>query len=78
LPALLIVLPAWAAFPGGDGTQGNPYIVTTAAELNAVRDYWWAHFKLGNDINLAPYLAIGGAGYAIWGTAGWLPISGDT
>ena len=78
LPAFFIALPAWAAFSGGNGTPGNPYIVTTAAELNAVRDYSWEHFKLGNDINLASYLASGGAGYAKWGSAGWLPIAGFT
>jgi len=71
----LLSAPAWAAFSGGDGSAGTPYIITTAAELDAVRDYISSYFKLGSDIDLAPYLAPGGAGHDKWGDAGWLPIA---
>jgi len=62
------------AFSGGNGTPDDPYIITSAAELNAVRHNLTAHFRLGNDVDLTCYLAPGGAGYAKWGAAGWQPI----
>jgi len=62
------------AFSGGDGTAPNPFIITTPAQLDAVRNHLSAHFRLGNDINLTAYLASGGAGHAQWGAEGWLPI----
>ena len=61
-------------FCGGDGTSGAPYLICTAADLDAVRANLSAHYKLGNNIDLGDYLAPGGDGYAQWGTAGWLPI----
>ena len=61
-------------FPSGSGTQADPYIIKTPAQLDRVRYNLSAHFKLGNDINLTPYLAFGGAGRAKWGTRGWEPI----
>ena len=36
----------------GSGTEGDPYIITTPQELDAVRKYPDAHFKLGNDIDM--------------------------
>ncbi|QTH44276.1 S-layer homology domain-containing protein [Cohnella sp. LGH] len=50
----------------GEGTEDNPYVITTAAHLNQIRDYPGAHFKLGDDINLnvPPYNA----------GEGWEPI----
>ena len=66
------------AFSGGSGTPDDPYIITSAAELNAVRYNLTAHFRLSNDIDLTNYLAPGGAGYAKWGAAGWLPIGTTT
>jgi len=66
---------AWATpFSGGDGSAGNPYIITTPEHLDAVRNHVTSHFRLGNDIDLTDYLAPGGAGYAQWGISGWLPI----
>jgi hypothetical protein len=66
------------SFCGGTGTTNNPYLVCTAAQLDGVRENLTAHYKLGNDINLDEYLAVGGAGYAQWGAEGWLPIgTGD-
>ena len=40
-----------------DGTADNPFIIKTPADLNNVRNNLFAHYKLGNDIdlNIAPY-----------------------
>ena len=65
---------AWAAFSGGSGVSYDPYIITTAAELDAVHDYLSDYFVLGNDIDLTAYLAPGGAGHSKWGASGWLPF----
>ena len=74
---LCLALPVTAfAFYDGDGSPGNPFIITTAAELDEVREHLDAHFRLGNDIDLTDYLAPGGDGYAKWGAAGWMPIGG--
>jgi len=51
---------AWAAFSGGGGSATDPYIVTTAEQLDAVRDDMAAHYKLGNNIDLSDYLANAG------------------
>ncbi len=61
------------------GTAADPYQITTAAELNNIRNYLGSsfsnkRFKLMNDIDLTAYLAPGGAGYSAWGTNGWLSI----
>ena len=70
--------PAEAApFSGGAGTAGDPYIITTAAELDDIRNYLFYHFKLNNDIDLTEYLDPGGAGFAKWGAEGWLPIGAN-
>ncbi len=51
----------------GSGTAGNPYIITNANELNAVRKDLNAHYRLGNDIELADSV--------IWDNfQGWQPI----
>ena len=63
---------ASARFSGGTGDPGNPYIITTPAELDQVRDNLNKYFKLGNDINLTTYLSNGNPGYN--GGAGWNPI----
>lgn len=53
-------------FDGGDGTQMNPYQVSNAAQLNAVRNYLNAHFIQTANIDL---------GVAPWNDGeGWLPI----
>lgn len=42
-----------AAFSGaGSGTESNPYIVTTPAELQSINDDLSAHYILGNDIDM--------------------------
>jgi len=61
-------------FSGGDGTAGDPFIVTTAAQLDLVRENLLAHYRLNNDIDLTEYLSPNGAGYVKWGSAGWDPI----
>ncbi len=43
-----------ADFPGeGSGTSNDPYLITTAEELDAVRDNLSAYYRLENDINLS-------------------------
>jgi|GEM_PF-6452066 len=75
--------PDAAAFAGGSGTQGDPWIITTPEQLDLVRNYLngdgiGKYFRVGNDIDLMPYLSSGGAGYDKWGDEGWLPIGGNT
>jgi len=62
---------AWAA-PGD--SANDPIIITTAAQLDNVRNGLKKFYRLNNNIDLAPYLASGGAGFAKWGSAGWMPI----
>ena len=69
--ALSFISVAWAT-PGN--SPDDPIFISTPAELDAVRDGLNKHYKLSNDIDLTNYLASGGAGYAKWGAAGWLPI----
>ena len=64
-------------FKNGSGTEADPYIITNAMELDAVRGCLFLICKLGNDIDLTAYLASGGDGYAKWGAKGWLPIGDD-
>gem|GEM_PF-3144100 len=61
----------------GNGLQGNPYIIRTPVELDAIRHNPSAHYKLGNDVNLTAYLALGGEGHTKWGLNGWMPFGGD-
>ncbi|MCL2695957.1 MAG: hypothetical protein FWE69_06500 [Clostridiales bacterium] len=70
--ASLAFAPKAHAFAGGDGSVKNPYIITTAAELDAVRNNLGAHYKLGKDIDLTEYLLPGNPGYHAG--AGWKPI----
>lgn len=44
-----------ASFSGGSGTEEDPYIITTAAQLDSIRSSQAslaAHYRLGNDIDL--------------------------
>jgi len=63
---------AWGATFSGDGsgTATDPYIITTAAQLDEARNFLDSHFKLENDIDLTDYLAES--------SAGWLPIGTNT
>lgn len=72
-------------FDGGNGSQENPYLISTATQLDRVRDFSGVfdefefpckgnYFRLTNDINLTEYLSAGGTGHAKWGDKGWEPI----
>ena len=68
-----------AAFSGGSGTESDPYIITTPAELQAMANDLSAYYKLGNDIQLPHAIIIpnnigagftgvlDGAGFKIYG-----------
>jgi hypothetical protein len=56
----------------GHGTEESPYIVTTPEHLYEIRYELNSYFKLGNDIDLTTYFAVGGGGYN--GGAYWSPI----
>jgi len=63
---LLATLPVRAQFAGGDGSAGNPYLVATAEQLDAVRNHLDANFRQTADIDLD---------VAPWNeTDGWVPI----
>ena len=53
---------------GGNGTAGEPYIVTTAEHLDEVRCYLSAHFIQTDDIDLSEYSS----------GEGWVPIGSAT
>ena len=70
---LAVSMGGFAQFGGGDGSQGNPYQISTAAQLadlatnvNSGTTYSGVYFILNNDIdlNIAPHNT---------GT-GWMPI----
>ncbi|MCL2328855.1 MAG: leucine-rich repeat domain-containing protein [Bacteroidetes bacterium] len=56
-------------FCGGTGTESDPYQICTAEQLNQVRNYLDASFKLMNDIDLTQFLIDNNDG-----GQGWLPI----
>lgn len=58
---------AEGAAMAGSGTAGDPFIVTTLDQLDAVRDNLTAHYRLGADIDASET-----AGWD--GGAGWMPI----
>ncbi|MFV0469642.1 MAG: T9SS type A sorting domain-containing protein [Dysgonomonas sp.] len=64
----LFALNADAQFSSGTGVSGDPYVITTAAQLNDVRNYPSSYFRLGNDIDLETWLTTNSP------TAGWDPI----
>ncbi len=60
----------FSGFNGGDGTQENPYLISTAEQLNSVRYYLNSHFLQVNDIDL---------GVSPWNDdEGWNPIGDVT
>lgn len=67
---------ASSPFAGGDGTEENPYQVSTPEQLNEVRNYLDKHFIQINDIDLTAATSNGGSFYHD-GT-GWYPIGRDT
>ncbi|MEI6750414.1 MAG: choice-of-anchor Q domain-containing protein, partial [Bacteroidota bacterium] len=66
----LILLSGWAraAFDDGDGTSSDPYLVSTAAQLNDVRNYLSSYFLQTADIDLSAYST----------DPGWVPIGDAT
>ncbi len=41
----------FSKFAGGDGTEGNPYLIATAGDLQQIKSAPAANFKLANDID---------------------------
>ena len=74
-PSVEIKWPAAPSFSGtGSGTQADPYIITTAAQLQTIasainegNSYKGAYFKLGADIDLSSV-----------GESLWLPLGNET
>lgn len=52
---------AESVFAGGDGSESNPYIISTAEQLNEVRNHLDAYYIQVSDIDLSDY-------------KGWVPI----
>ncbi len=75
-----ITLPPCFTYQGeGFGSAADPYRISTASQLNSIRNYLGSsyanvNFKLVSDISLSSYLQSGGEGYTAWGTSGWLPF----
>lgn len=68
-PAITVV------FAGGNGAQSSPWLIATAEQLSGLRllaSTAGKYFRLTADIDLAGYLAAGGAGDD--GGRGWAPI----
>jgi hypothetical protein len=61
-----------AQFASGTGTVADPYVITTASQLNDVRTYLTSSFKLGNDIDLNDWITTNSP------TTGWTPIGTAT
>ena len=57
-------LEASVTFAGGTGTKSNPYVVKTAAQLNAIRDYLGSYFIQAANIDLSSF-------------SNWVPIGKD-
>jgi hypothetical protein len=60
-------------FSGGDGSANNPYVITTAEQLDNLRNCYGSisqdkYWKLGNDIDLTDYIA------EKYPEKGWKPI----
>ncbi|HTR81049.1 MAG TPA: kelch repeat-containing protein [Bacteroidota bacterium] len=47
-------IPAVGVFAGGNGTQGNPYLISSLTQLQSVGDYLDQHFLLTADIDASP------------------------
>lgn len=46
-----------SGFSGGDGSESNPYLISTAEQLDNIRNHHNQHFKLIADIDLSAYLS---------------------
>lgn len=63
-------------FAGGKGTAESPYIIKTKEQLNNVRNYLDAHYRLYNDIVFNEEDFISGGQFYNLGN-GWIPIGTD-
>ncbi len=61
-----------ASFDGGDGTVANPYLISSADQLDNIRNFSDAHFLLTDDINVATWLSL--ARDSEVRENGWIPI----
>ena len=66
------VMPEYLEMEKEPGSVGNPYLVTTASELNDIRNNPAAHYRLMNDIDLTDWIAEN------YPAEGWEPINGFT
>ncbi len=73
LPVSLLTIKVGAAVLPGEGTSEKPYVISTKAQLNGMRDYKGKYFRLANDIVFSPS-DFGPGGDFYNGGAGWLPI----
>lgn len=63
-------------FAGGNGTEENPYKISTPAHLNNIRNYLDAFYIQTSDIDLEAATAEGGAFYD--SGSGWQPIGDNS
>lgn len=74
---ILLNMSVFAQFSGlGTGTLQNPYEITTASQLNEIRNYLGeananVHFEIQNDINLSSFITDQSP------ATGWNPIGND-
>lgn len=47
----------------GDGSEGNPFVITTPAELDGIRSNDSAYYILGNDIDMSNFTGYQGMGF---------------
>ena len=68
----MLSINANAQFAGGTGTEEDPYVIETAAQLNEMRNYLDGnHFRLNADIDLTDWLAQNSA------DNGWEPVGAN-
>ncbi len=65
-----------AQFSGGSGTSNDPYLVSTPADLDNVRNHLTSHFKMTNSIDMADATSTPSGAY--WNNGiGWVAIGAD-
>ena len=67
--AALLPLPVHAQYGGGTGEPNDPYLIFTAAQMNAIGaepNDWDKHFKLKEDIDLKDF---GGSSFNLIGSS---------
>ena len=69
LICILFIGTGAAAYSGsGSGTASDPYIITTPAQLQSMKDGLTSHYQLGNDIDMTTWLQ----------SNTWTPIGGSS